>query len=138
MHRTDLDPLLDEAVTVARYFLEKNSEFFPFGVVLADSGAITHVEAWTGPEHPPSEEVIALLMDGFRRGAKEGEYLATALVADVRLPDRGSDAIRVTLEHRDGTSLHCFVPYRQSDHGFTYEAMFATKAEARVFPPPER
>jgi hypothetical protein len=132
-NRGDLDPLLEESVAVARRFLENRGEFFPFGMVLADKGEVAYVDGWTGDEQPQSKEVIDLLVSGFRRGAGQGKYLATALTADVRLSGRDGDAIRVTLEHRDGTAIHCFLPYRKSANGWEYGEVFATAAEPSVF-----
>ena len=58
MNRADLDPLFDEALQAACYFLEKNGEFFPFGVVLRSDGERRHVQGWTKSEQPPPAEVI--------------------------------------------------------------------------------
>jgi hypothetical protein len=133
MKRADLDPLFEESVMVAQRLLEKNGEFFPFGMVLTARGEIEYAEGWTGEERPPSKDVIDLLGKGFKRGAASGEYLATALTADVRLSERDMDAIRVTLEHRDGTAIHCFVPYSRSLGKLEYREVFATAAEPTTF-----
>ena len=137
MNRADLDPLLDDALQAACHFLEKNGEFFPFGVVLTADGARRHVEGWTGTEQPPPAEVIDLLLRGFRHGAARLEYRATALVRDVRVKDSElgttTDAVCVTLEHQDGTSINCYLPYVPSEAGApTYGEVFADPAEGSV------
>ncbi|NUQ62471.1 MAG: hypothetical protein HUU20_08280 [Pirellulales bacterium] len=69
-----MDALLDEGLRAAIYFLEKNGEFFPFGVTMSPSCEIIHTQGWTGDEHPPSQEVIDVLLHGFAAGAERGEY----------------------------------------------------------------
>jgi len=138
VNRADLDPLLDEALQAACHLLEKNGEFFPFGVVLRSDGETRHVQGWTASEQPPPAEVIDLLLRGFRNGAASREYRATALVRDVRVKDQHqdltTDAISVTLEHEDGTSINCYLPYTRSDAGaLTYGEVFAHPTESNVF-----
>ncbi len=138
MNRADLDPLFDDAVQTACAFLEKNGEFFPFGVVLAGYGQRRHVEGWTGAEQPAPADVIDLLVRGFRDGAVSGSYRATALVRNVRVRDAErdtvSDAVCVTLEHEDGTCINCYLPYSKNDKGLlTYGEVFADPAEGTVF-----
>ena len=140
MNRADLDPLLAEGIRAARFLLDKNGEFFPFGVVLAKDGTHKHVQGWTGEERPPSDDILKLLVAGFRSEAAVGSLRATALVADVRVAraagERKTDAIRVTLEHEDGTAVECFLPYRKSWlKGITYGEVFASSAQRAVFPP---
>ena len=138
MNRADLDPLLDDALQTARRFLNKSGAFFPFGVVLGADGQRRHVEGWTGGESPTPDSIADLLLAGFRRGADAGEYRATGLVRDVRVRDGSTDmitdAVCVTLEHRDGTCLTCYLPYvRGSGGSFDYGEVFADLAESTVF-----
>ena len=137
MNRDDLDPLFNEAIQVACHFLEKNGEFFPFGVILTEQGARHHVQGWTGSEAPDPQLVADLLIRGFRSGASSGEYRATALVRDVRVRDAErdavTDAVSVTLEHRDGTAVTCYLPYESHDGAFSYGDVFADPGEATVF-----
>jgi len=137
MNRADLDLLFDDAVQTACHFLEKHGEFFPFGVVLTAAGERHHVEGWTGSEQPPTETLVEMLIRGFRSGADTGEYRATALVKDVRVHDNErdvtSDAVAVTLEHRDGTAIQCFLPYERTESGVDYGEVFANPLERTVF-----
>jgi hypothetical protein len=138
VNRDDLDPLLDDALQTAQQLLQENGEFFPFGVALGADGTRRHVGGWSGTESPNSETLAELLLAGFRRGADAGEYRATGLVQDVRVRDGNSDsvsdAICVTLEHRDGTCINCYLPYARAVSGtFTYGEVFADLAEGTVF-----
>ncbi len=68
MAHPDMDALLDESLRAAIYFLEKNGEFFPFGVNMSADGKIRHAQGYTGDEHPPSQEVIDILLMGLKQG----------------------------------------------------------------------
>ena len=90
-------------------------EFFPYAGALRPSGEVVSIGGYDGREHPPSKDVIDLLAKGLCEGATRGEYVATALVYDVRvMPPSGSevtDAIAAELEHKDGYSATVFFPY---------------------------
>ena len=136
MAHPDMDALLDEALNTASYFLEKNGEFFPFGVTMSPNGKINHVEGYTGDEQPPSQEVIDLLLAGMKQGAGKGDYRATALVCDVRVSTPGGpvqDAISVTIEHHTEEPVTCYLPYISTSGKFNFGDLFTERAERRVF-----
>ena len=131
-----MDALLDEALHVAVHFLEKNGEFFPFGVTMTEDGKINHAQAWTGEEHPGSDAVIDHLVAGFAQGAKRGDYRATALASDVRLSLDGAnqtDAIRVTIEHCQDEPVTCYLPYVNREGSFDFGELVAVRADRFVF-----
>lgn len=106
----DLDGLLEPALGFAQEMLEKYREFFPFAVVVDQSGEQGMVAGSAEIERPGSSDLIQLIIAGLveqRSGLR-----AAAVVADVRLPELGSDAVRLTLEHSEGVSLEVMVPYR--------------------------
>jgi len=83
-------------------------------------------------------EIAELLLEGFRAGARSGEYKAVALCVDVRVdaPDGSgkTDAIRVTLEENGGEALNVFMPYRKRVlRGIQYGEIFASAADKSVF-----
>jgi hypothetical protein len=136
MAHPDMDALLDESLQVAIHFLEKNGEFFPFGVTMSRAGEIAHTQGWTGDECPPSQELIDLLLRGFVSGAARGDYKATALIYDVRISldgDTKTDAIIVTIEHVDDEPVTCFLPYVKNRDAFEFGELVAERAERRVF-----
>ncbi len=81
----DLDGLLNAALPAGQEMLEKDGEFFPYGVALRTDGEARMVAGYTGDEHPPSAEVHALLVDGFRE--QRDDLRAVAIVSDVRTSD---------------------------------------------------
>ena len=72
------------------------------------------------------------------RGARRGEYTAAALVCDVRvkLPstEEKSDAIAVSLNHRDNCSVVVLFPYKIDGGELILGAVFAQEGEADIFP----
>ena len=136
MAHPDMDALLDEGLQVAVHFLETNGEFFPFGVTMARDGSVAHTQGYTGEEQPPSQEVIDLLLRGFQTGASSGDYKSTALIYDVRVSLDGktkTDAINVTVEHRDDQPVTCLLPYTKTESGFEFGELIAQRADGNVF-----
>ena len=136
MPHPDMDTLLDESLQVAIHFLEKSGEFFPFGVAMTPEGTVSQIQGYSGDECPPSQEVIALLLRGFKSAAASGEYKSVALITDVRVAldgDTKSDAISVTIEHADDQPVTCFLPYRKQSGTFEFGEIVAQRTIAQVF-----
>jgi hypothetical protein len=107
----DLDGLLNAVLPFAEQTLAKYGEMFPFGAAVSSGGQVEMMAADPGQgDQPPSTEILNLLYQGARESA--GTRRAVAFVADVRI--EGGDAIRVELEHREGTSLALVIPYTRS------------------------
>lgn len=100
-------------------------------------GRIISVACYDGEEFPKSTDVIRGLKDAFIAGARNGEYKATALAYDVRitLPSSSekSDAIAVSLNHRDGYSIVVLFPYRIEDGSALIGTALAQRGEADIF-----
>ena len=113
--------------------LTKRGEFFPYGVVMSRDGEIAMIAGYTGTEKPPSTEVLDVLYEGLRTKAEENR--GAAVVADVRLKAENTDAIQIEVEHREGTALKVFLPYRKRVFGGKPEAgeMRAEPGERRIW-----
>lgn len=113
-------------------------EFFPYAGALRPSGEVVSIGGYDGREHPPSKDVIDLLAKGLCEGATRGEYVATALVYDVRvMPPSGSevtDAIAAELEHKDGYSATVFFPYELTNGPPVLASPFAAADSRSIFP----
>lgn len=136
--KEQVEELMNEGIAFAERMLREHGEFFPFGVVRKSDGSIQHVGASDGREQPPSQDLIDLLNQGFRKGAESGDYAATAIFFDVLITPPGSstktDAVQVGLEHRAGYCVDVFFPYhRGSDGGVQWGELFASKREGSVF-----
>lgn len=129
----DLDGLLDVALPLAQRLLGERGEVVPFGVVRAADGQARMVAADIGQDDTPRRDaVLAALVEGVRG---ERELLrAVALVSDVRAGD--NDALRVDLEHREGTAMAVLLPYRlkRLRRGVEYGGLAACPARPTIWP----
>ena len=105
----DLDGLLRPALGFAQQQLAATGEFYPYAVVVDLDGQQRMVAADTGDDHPTSADLITLLVAAL--ATQRDRVRATAIVADVRVAEIDSDAIRVVLEHREGPHLAVLQPY---------------------------
>lgn len=105
----DLDELLDTVLTFADQQVARAGALAPFGASI-DAEGTAALAAADPSAATDAQAALALLRDGFR--SRTGELRAVAVVADVRTAD--SDAVRVELEHREGTCLVVLQPYSRS------------------------
>ncbi len=92
------------------------------------------VAADTSDDRPPSTDLITTLVATL---SDDRDHLrATAIVADVQLPELGSDAIRVTLEHSERVALTVLMPYRprRFGRGIDYGDLQVGTAAAFIWP----
>jgi len=107
----DLDGLLNAVLPFAEQTISKYGDMYPFGAAVTSDGQLKMLVADAGGgERPASQDVL----DGLYAGARQSkdEHRAVAFAADVKA--NGSDAVRVELEHREGTTLVLLVPYTRS------------------------
>jgi hypothetical protein len=135
--KTDCETLMQSARTFAEQMLRSHQGFVPFGEVLTANDEIVSMPAHDGREHPPSSEVISLLKYGFIQGAKSGKYKATALVYDSKIKDSSTgdntDAIIISLNHRDSYSITVILPYHFENEQLVVGKLLAQKGEADIF-----
>jgi len=136
--REQLNSLLDPSVSFAQDMLKKHGEFFPFGMALKPDNAVELVAGYTGSEHPPSSEIIELLIEGFRSKATNGKIIGLAITymvtvrADASAPK--TDAIQIALEHRENDFVNVIYPYSIDSSGqIKYGELYATPREPMVF-----
>jgi hypothetical protein len=138
MAREELDNLLSTVIPFAQKMLSKHGTFFPFGSALAANGEIKLVGSNEDKPNLGAEDVIHMLLEGFRASARAGDYKAIASCVDVRIdsPDGSgkTDAIRVTLEEDRGEAVNVFMPYQKRMlRGIKYGNVFASAVEKSVF-----
>ena len=93
--------------------LDRDGEFYPYGVALSDQGETRMLAGYGGGEHPTSAAMHETLISGLR--GDRDSLRAAALVANVRA--NGSDAVQVELEHRDGHAIVVHLPYKKRRFG---------------------
>jgi hypothetical protein len=107
----DLDGLLDTALTLAEGRLETTGAFAPFALVVKVSGVTDMVAL------PPMTARQAQQMSYEVLGGMRSEIRAAAVVLGSALPESGTEAIDVFLEHAEGIALNVLEPYRLDDDG---------------------
>ena len=136
--KADCEVLIGAVMPFAEQMLSNHGEFLPFGGAMRSDGELVSVAGYDGDEHPQSSDVIRLIKDGFIESARQGQFKATALVYDVRttIPSTGekSDAIAVSLNHRDRYSVVVFFPYKINGGKLIVGDAFAQAGEADIFP----
>ena len=135
--KTDCETLMNSVLPFAEQMLRSHGEFLPFGGAMRPDGELVSVAGYDGDEHPRSSDVIRLIKDGFVEAARQGQFKATALVYDLRIKlpstDHKSDAIAVSLNHRDDYSIVVIFPYKIDNGKLVVEAALAQKGEADIF-----
>jgi len=126
-----------DVLSFAELMLSREGGFLPFGGAMRQDGALVPVAGYDGREYPPPVDIIRLIKDGFIEAAQRGEFKATAVVYDVRAKIPGteekSDAIEISLDHRDDYSVIVIFPYKISDGKPIIGTAFAHKGEADIF-----
>ena len=137
MASPDLDELLNALLPIARQTLDRHGEFFPFGASIKTSGVLNLAASDTGSDHPPSQQVIDSLADGFRQSAARGELRAIGICLDMRVTapnGEKTDAVCARLEHESGEAIAVYLPYRKPRLGkIKYGDIFATAGSLSVF-----
>jgi len=135
--KAEAQDLMNSALPFAENMLTERGTFFPYAQALGQDGKVVAIGANDGRDRPPAREVIELLKQGLRAGAKTGQYKATALIYDVRiaLPSTGakSDAIAVSLNHRDKYAVVVFFPYKLEGKQVVIGDAIAQEEENYVF-----
>ena len=135
--KEDCEAVMNAFVPFAQQMLSQHGEFLPFGGAMTPGGETVAVAGYDGNERPPSMDVIRQLKRAFVAAAKQGQYMATALIYDVRVvvPKSGqkSDAIAVALDHRDDYSVVVYIPYTLEAGEPAYGEVFGQKGENDIF-----
>jgi hypothetical protein len=137
--KADCEELMNRVVPFAQQMLTTYGEFFPFGATMRPDREIALAAGNDGVERPPSEDVIRSIKRGYIQGAREGLLVATALIYDIRIQlpstNEKTDAIAVSLNHRDNYSIIVIFPYKIQNGKLILGHALAQKGEADVFPP---
>ena len=113
--KEECEKMLDALLSFALEQLKKHSEFYPFGAVLLNNDEISLTAADSGEEYPDSTLVINQLTEAHKKQAEQGNIRASGICwnATVSLENGvQTDAIIVSLEHRENYSVIVGQPYR--------------------------
>jgi hypothetical protein len=105
----DLDELLNAGLGFAQQQLAKRGEFYPFAAAIDLHGATEMIAPDTDERGPAAADLVDASLASLI--TRRDRLRAAAVVADVRVPDLGQDAIQVGLEHSEGIALSVLLPY---------------------------
>ena len=131
--QSDLDGLLNATLPFAQQQLDKRGAFFPFGAVVDSDGTIRLTAAYDGGEQPAAQDLLHILYQGAR--SQRASIRAAAFVADVKMPGKPGDAIRVGVEHAEGAAIAVLLPYSKTrlGRGIDYGQIQAAPGEHHVW-----
>ena len=139
MAHPDLNKLLTALLSMAEMLLTKQGEFYPIGAIMLSDGEIRHVGAKIeGDDRPPSQSLIDLLTETFRKEATKGKLRAAGICYDVlTIPPnkhQKQDVICCGLEHYLGEAVDVFKPYVWTrGRSLQYDEIFAAKRTPQFF-----
>ena len=128
----DLDALLDIAFGFAEQELRARGAFFPYAAAI-DADGQPRMIAVMPMEGEESTDLIDACLKALI--SQKDSIRAGAIVADVRLPERGTDAARAELEHVEGHAMTAFLPYtkKRFSKGIEFADVTAEPAPARIW-----
>ena len=107
--------LLDKLLPFAENQMKKYREFYPFAAVILMDDTVELTGNFDENEHPESKDVINDLIQIHKQLASEGKIKASGIAwnASVASADgKPTDAIIVSLEHKDDYSVIVGEPYK--------------------------
>ena len=136
--KADAEQLLGSLLPFAEKMLQQHHEFFPFGGHMTSDGRIVLNAASDATERPPSQTLIDLLEQSFKRTAQTQDLRVCAIVYDIRTIPPGrtekQDAIAVSIDHVSGYSVVVAYPYKFDEQKkLQIEVPFATEGSHKIF-----
>ena len=129
--------LLDTLLPFAEDQMKKHREFYPFAAVMHTDDSLELTGSYDGNEHPESKEVLETLKQIHKQLASDGKIKASGIVwnASVASADgKPSDAIIVSLEHKDNYSVIVGEPYKIGlFKKVTFGQLFAMEGKQDIF-----
>lgn len=107
--------LLDKLLPFAENQMKKYREFYPFAAVLLLDDSVQLTAIHDGKEHPESKAVLEELKQLHKKMATEEKIKASGIVWNAGVADadgKTTDAIIVSLEHKDDYSVIVGEPYK--------------------------
>ena len=112
--KEECEVLLDALISASEKLLKKNGEFYPIGAVLSHDNNVTFTALHSDNEFPDSQSIINELICAHKQLAQNNEIKVSGISWNgaVDLEGKTSDAIIVSLEHKDNYSVIVGLPYK--------------------------
>lgn len=107
--------LLDALLNAVEALLKKNGAFYPIGAVITNENQVTFTAAAAETEFPDSQSIINGLIASHKQMAESGAIKTSGIAWDAAITTadgKRSDAIIVSLEHKDDYSVIIAQPYK--------------------------
>ncbi|MBN4926909.1 hypothetical protein IEU95_08705 [Hoyosella rhizosphaerae] len=128
----DLDKLAGVAFDVAEDHLAQYGEFYPVAVALLEGNQGALIAPDMETEFPETEAVLAELYKAIEAGADD--YLAVAVLVNVRIPSTDSDAVEFQVEHNDGTAIRVVAEYALGeDNAVEFREPSVSNSQPRIW-----
>lgn len=134
--KEECEELFNFLILFARDQLKKYGEFYPFGAVLQNKDDITATAFYDDNDFPDCTEVIRFLTEAHRKDAENGEINASGICWNAKVHLKNgvySDAIIISLEHREDYSVIMGQSYRFEKKGLHLGDVFALKGRHDIF-----
>ena len=128
--------LLDKLLPFAENQMKKYREFYPFAAVILMDDTVELTGSFDGNEHPESKDVINDLIQIHKQLASEGKIKASGIAWNATVSSNGkpSDAIVVSLEHKEDYSVIVGLPYKIAlFKKVKFGELFAQNGNSNVF-----
>ena len=112
--KKECEVLLESLLSASENLLKKNGEFYPIGAVLTNNNAVKFTAVHSDNDFPDSKDVISDLSSSHKKMAQNNEIKASGIAWNGAFSSNGrpSDAIVVSLEHKDNYSVIVGLPYK--------------------------
>ena len=112
--KEECEVLLEALLTASEKLLKKNGEFYPIGAVLSNDTTATFTAVHSENEFPDSQSVTRNLISTHKQMAQKSEIKASGIAWNGTFASDGkqSDAILVSMEHKDDYSVIVGLPYK--------------------------
>lgn len=132
----ELDSLLNDALHMALQLVAKHGSFIPFAMIVTPAGKRANIAADNSIVHDAEVLFVIVRADLIKTIQQQGARsfaLARMVRYDRRDTGQNSSAVQVQLEHIDGTSVTCYLPYETSDGQPIPGEVFATDSTEKLF-----
>lgn len=113
--KNDCEILFNALFSSVEVVLKEHKEFYPVGAFLNNNDEIEFIDSFIDNEFPDSQMVIDSLTLSLKQMAKNNEIKACGIAWNgtiSTLGSKGSDAIIVSLEHKNDYSIMVMAPYK--------------------------
>lgn len=129
-----LQGMLNYLIGQAKYFLEEEGEFYPYGTVIDAELQIKPLGYYSEQEYPEPAQVLNDLETAVREGLSNGKYLAASIGVMVMIKadeqeteatDDLKSALQVRIYSADGNTNVLYSIYEQNaDGGYEFGELF--------------